>query len=73
MRVTVLPSPTALTVTNINGLASVINIANPVDLKWTATSNLYVLSGSTATITEFDTNGNVVRALSGIRLKPDRA
>ena len=46
VRVTVLPPPTALTVTNINGLASVINIANPVDLKWTATSNLYVLSGA---------------------------
>ena len=70
VRVTVLPPPTALTVTNINGLASVINIANPVDLKWTATSNLYVLSGSTATITEFDTNGNIVRALSGIGSNP---
>ena len=70
VRVTVLPPPTAITVTNINGLASVINIANPVDLKWTATSNLYVLSGSTATITEFDTNGNVVRALSGIGSNP---
>ena len=70
VRVTVLPPPTALTVTNINGLASVINIANPVDLKWTATSNLYVLSGSTATITEFDTNGNIVRALSAIGSNP---
>jgi hypothetical protein len=32
-------------------LVSTISITDPVDLKWTASSNLYVLSGSTATIT----------------------
>src|SRR5208282_1424855 len=33
-------------------LVSTISITDPVDIKWTASSNLYVLSGSTATITE---------------------
>jgi DNA-binding beta-propeller fold protein YncE len=32
------------------------SISDPVDLKWDGT-NLYVLSGSSGTITEFDTNG----------------
>ena len=35
------------------------NISDPVDLKWTGT-NLFVLSGSSGTITEFDTNGSPV-------------
>ena len=72
IRITVLPQPVSgsATVTNINGLVSIINITDPVALKWTAISNLYVLSGITATITEFDTNGNIVRALSGIGPSP---
>ncbi|MEI6197276.1 MAG: NHL repeat-containing protein, partial [Verrucomicrobiota bacterium] len=41
------------------------SIPDPVDLKWTGT-NLYVLSGSTATITEFDANANVIRSLSNL-------
>ena len=45
------------------------SIANPVDLKWSG-NNLYVLSGSTATITEFATNGTTVRSLSGIGTSP---
>ena len=47
-----------------------IPIADPVDLKWTATSNLYVLSGSTATITEFDATTNIIRSLSSIGSSP---
>ncbi len=47
-----------------------INLTNPVDLKWTATSNLYVLSCSTATLTEFDAGTNIVRSLSGIGSSP---
>jgi hypothetical protein len=49
---------------------STISITDPVDIQWMATSNLYVLSGSTATITEFDTNNNIVRSLSGIGSNP---
>ena len=45
------------------------SITNPVDLKWDGT-NLYVLSGSTATITEFATNGSAIRSLSGIGSAP---
>jgi hypothetical protein len=49
---------------------STIKIADPVDVKWTSTSNLYVLSESTATITEFDGNGKVLRSIKGIGTKP---
>jgi hypothetical protein len=51
-------------------LVSTISITDPVDLKWTASSNLYVLSGSTATITEYDTNGTSIRSKSGIGSNP---
>jgi hypothetical protein len=51
-------------------LISEIKVVDPVDLKWTATSNLYVLSGSTATLTEFNATGRVVRSLKGIGGKP---
>ncbi|HZF02221.1 MAG TPA: hypothetical protein VE344_10035 [Methylomirabilota bacterium] len=47
-----------------------ISITDPVDIKWTASSNLYVLSGSTATLTEFDASTNVIRSLSGIGSNP---
>lgn len=47
-----------------------INIKDPVALKLAASSNLYVLSGSTETLTEFDINGNVVRSRSGIGHNP---
>ena len=48
---------------------SVISITDPVDIKWAGT-NLYVLSGSTATITEYATNGSSIRSLSGIGSSP---
>jgi hypothetical protein len=51
-------------------LMSTMKIADPVDIKWTATSNLYVLSGSDSTITEFDANGKTIRSLSGIGSNP---
>ena len=51
-------------------LMSTIKITDPVDVKWTGTSNLYVLSGSTATITEFDVNGKIVRSKTGIGSNP---
>ena len=51
-------------------LMSVIKVTDPVDLRWTATSNLYVLSGSAATITEFDSAGKSIRALKNIGGKP---
>jgi hypothetical protein len=50
-------------------LLSTIAVTDPVDLKWAGT-NLYVLSGSTATITEYDADGNIVRSLSGIGDSP---
>jgi len=51
-------------------LLSTIKITDPVDVKWTATSNLYVLSGSTATITEFDANGKIIRLKTGFGSNP---
>ena len=49
---------------------STIKITDPVAIKWTATSNLYVLSGSTATITEFDPHGETVRSKNRIGSNP---
>ena len=49
---------------------STIKITDPVDIKWTATSNLYVLSGNTATITEFDASGKIIRSKIGIGANP---
>jgi hypothetical protein len=49
---------------------SSITVADPVDIKWTAASNLYVLSGSTSTITEFDTQGKIVRSKNQIGANP---
>jgi hypothetical protein len=51
-------------------LMSTIKITDPVDVKWMATSNLYVLSGKTATITEFDANGKPIRSKTGIGSNP---
>jgi hypothetical protein len=51
-------------------LLSTISVAAPVDIKWIAPSNLYVLSGNTATITKFDTSGNVIASLSGLGSNP---
>ena len=51
-------------------LVTNISVTDPVDIKWTAASNLYVLSGSTATITEYNSSGTSVRSLSGIGSGP---
>ena len=51
-------------------LLSTIKMTDPVDVKWTASSNLYVLSGSTATITEFDASGKSLRSIKGIGTNP---
>jgi len=45
------------------------SIPDPVDLKWDGT-NLYVLSGSGAKITEFNTNGSVVCCLTNLGTNP---
>jgi hypothetical protein len=50
--------------------ASTISVTDPVDLKTTASGNLYVLSGSTATIREYDSGGNLIRSLAGIGTSP---
>ncbi len=49
---------------------NVISIADPVDLKCDSAGNLYVLSRSTATITEYNSMGTIVRSLSGIGSAP---
>jgi alpha-tubulin suppressor-like RCC1 family protein len=46
------------------------SVTDPVDIKWVAPTNLYVLSGSTATLKEMDTNGNVVRSISNLGSNP---
>lgn len=51
-------------------ITSFASIADPVDIKWVAPSNLYVLSRSTATLTEFDTSGNVIRYVDQLGLNP---
>src|SRR5207245_507212 len=43
-----------------------ISITDPVDLKTSANGHLYVLSRTTATITEYDAAQAVVRSVSGI-------
>jgi DNA-binding beta-propeller fold protein YncE len=50
--------------------AATIKIPNPIDVKWTASGNLYVLSGATATITEFNASGTCLRSLSKIGENP---
>jgi DNA-binding beta-propeller fold protein YncE len=58
------PNRLQITVQNpVIQLAS-ISVTDPVNLKWVAPTNLYVLSGSTATLTEFDTNWNSIRTLN---------
>jgi hypothetical protein len=47
------------------------NITDPVDVKWTQGGHLYVLSRSTATITEFDGTGTAIRTLSGVGTTPN--
>ena len=49
---------------------SSISVTDPVDVKWVAPTNFYVLSGSTATLNEFDTNGNTIRSVSGLGSNP---
>ena len=51
-------------------LVSTIKVIDPVDLKWTATSNLYVLSGSPAALTEFDAAEMGIRSLKDIGGRP---
>ena len=51
-------------------LLSTIKIIDPVAVQWTATSNLYVLSGSTATLTEFNATGKTVRSKTGVGSRP---
>jgi len=49
---------------------SVINVPDPADIKCALTNHLYVLSGSTATLTEFNNKGQALRALKNIGGKP---
>jgi len=49
---------------------STITVTDPVDLKTTANAHLYVLSRSTATVTEYDASHAVVRSKSGLGTTP---
>lgn len=51
-------------------LVSSISVTDPVDIKWTTANNLYVLSGSSATITEYNSSGTSVRSLGSIGISP---
>ncbi len=51
-------------------LLSTLNVSDPVDIKFVAPGNLYVLSRSTATLTEFDADGNVIRFISDLGVSP---
>jgi|GEM_PF-6135483 len=62
--------PIQINVQSAPTMATFASITDPVDIKWVAPSNLYILSGSTATITEFGTNGSLIRSLSGIGNSP---
>lgn len=64
------PAPQSVNVQMLPVLMSTIKVADPVDIKWTAASNLYILSGSTATITEFDAKGKIIRSLKGVGSNP---
>jgi len=63
--------PNAIRINVQPGLEIVMSIpiSNPVDIKWAGT-NLYVLSGSTATITEFDSKTNIIRTLANVGSDP---
>jgi hypothetical protein len=62
--------PVQINVQSQPSQSSLASITDPVDLKWTSPSNVYVLSGSTATLTEFATNGTSIRSLSSIGTSP---
>jgi DNA-binding beta-propeller fold protein YncE len=51
-------------------LVQTIQVEDPVDLASTREGDLYVLSGSGATLTEFDPTGRTIRSLNGIGAKP---
>jgi DNA-binding beta-propeller fold protein YncE len=62
--------PPSVTVQMMPLVVSSLKVANPVDIAWTATSNLYVLSGNTATITEFDSQGKPIRSKNRLGINP---
>ncbi|MFZ0827852.1 MAG: immunoglobulin domain-containing protein [Verrucomicrobiia bacterium] len=63
------PNRLQITVQSPVTILSTISVTDPVDLKWNGT-NLYVLSGSSGTITEFDTNGTSINSLNNLGVNP---
>jgi hypothetical protein len=55
--------PVRINVQSVPTQSTLTNIPDPVDLKWDGT-HLYVLSGSSAAIYEFATNGGTIRSLT---------
>lgn len=47
-----------------------ISVTDPIDLKWMPGGYLYVLSRSTAKITEYDSAGTIIRSLAAIGTTP---
>jgi hypothetical protein len=64
------PSRLRINVQSPPVILQTINVTDPVDLKWMPGGFLYVLSGSTATLTEFDSSGTAIRTLSGMGSSP---
>ena len=62
--------PVRITVQATPSVTSFASIPDPVDIKWVAPGNLYVLSRSTATLTEFDGGGNVIRYVDNLGQNP---
>ena len=51
-------------------VVSQFSVSDPADIKCADTNHLYVLSGATATLTQFNTQGKAVRTLKNIGGKP---
>jgi hypothetical protein len=61
--------PVCINVTSNATVTTFANLSDPVDLKWNET-NLYVLSGSVATLTEFNPDGSIAATLANLGNNP---
>ena len=52
-------------------IVSTISLPDPVDVKWNNDGNVYVLSRSGSSITEFNASGAVIRSLAGVGATPN--
>jgi alpha-tubulin suppressor-like RCC1 family protein len=61
--------PVCINVKSNATVTSFANISDPVDIKWNGT-NLYALSGSAATLTEFNADGSISASLANLGNNP---